>query len=40
MIFFRDGKVVDQVVGLLPPSNLAANFEGLVANGNGAGAPT
>jgi len=36
MIFFREGKVVDQVVGLLPPSNLAAKFEGLVANADAA----
>jgi thioredoxin 1 len=29
MIFFRNGKAVDQVVGLLPPASLAAKFEGL-----------
>jgi len=29
MIFFRGGKAVDQVVGLLPPASLAAKFEGL-----------
>jgi hypothetical protein len=29
MIFFRGGKAVDQVVGLLPPAGLAAKFEGL-----------
>jgi thioredoxin len=29
MIFFRDGKAVDQVVGLLPPQSLANRFEEL-----------
>jgi len=31
MIFFKDGKVVDQVVGMLPPAGLAQKFDSLVA---------
>jgi thioredoxin 1 len=31
MMFFRDGKVVDQVVGLLPPAQLAQRFDSLAA---------
>lgn len=31
MIFFKDGKVVDQVVGMLPPAGLAQKFDALAA---------
>ncbi|MCB9496680.1 MAG: thioredoxin [Fibrobacteria bacterium] len=31
MMFFRDGKVVDQVVGLLPPAQLAQKLDSLAA---------
>lgn len=31
MMFFRDGKVVDQVVGLLPPAQLTQKFDALAA---------
>ena len=31
MVFFKEGKVVDQVVGLLPPAGLAAKFDALAA---------
>lgn len=31
MIFFKDGKVMDQVVGLLPPAQLAEKFDKLAA---------
>lgn len=30
MIFFKDGKMVDQVVGMLPPASLAQKFDSLV----------
>ncbi len=31
MIFFKGGKVVDQVVGMLPPAQLAAKLDSLAA---------
>jgi thioredoxin 1 len=31
MIFFKDGKMVDQVVGMLPPAGLAQKFDALAA---------
>ncbi len=31
MIFFKEGKMVDQVVGMLPPAELAKKFEALTA---------
>lgn len=31
MIFFKGGKVMDQVVGLLPPAQLALKFDQLAA---------
>jgi len=31
MLFFKDGKVVDQVVGLLPPQELIGRFTQLAA---------
>lgn len=31
MLFFKDGKVVDQVVGLLPPQELTGRFQKLAA---------
>ena len=30
MIFFKDGKMVDQVVGMLPPAGLVAKFDSLL----------
>lgn len=30
MLFFKDGKMVDQVVGLLPPAQLAGRMDALV----------
>ena len=31
MLFFKNGKVVDQVVGLLPPQELVGRFQNLAA---------
>lgn len=31
MIFFKEGKMVDQVVGMLPPASLAEKFDRLAA---------